>query len=502
MMAGTTPATGRESGFTLIELLAVIAIGPLLVGVIVSALVFGYRATDSTTTRLAESHDTQLVANWFPNDVASAAPGGITTSPSAPTGCAGSSAGTNVIVLPYAFGPGDDLPVSSYRLDTANKRLIRYHCLTAGVAQSNVVAGNVSDADVVVTTRASGQSTVTLTITAWGSGREFTVTGHGRTPTAPLASPTPSPPPVAPPLPCNVDSASAAPNPVALASGTTLSADVTVTVALSGGCLTPLSISFVAGPSGPAVDVPLTPSGSTYTAVLAKAAYPWTAGTKTVTVNHSGPVPVTNRTFTLTVAAACRVETFSATPNPVALGSGTTLAADVNVSLTISGLCSTPLNLSFTPGSSGSPVTVPMALAGNTYIASLSRSAYAWTAGTKTITVQQASAVAVQNPSFTLTVNPAPPCAITAGTADPNPADRKSGKLKKSVDISITTTGVCSGLQLAYSPTAGTNLVLNLAQAGSTWIGTLPANNQAWSAGPHALTVVAPSFSFTLTVNP
>src|SRR5439155_18112420 len=62
---------GDESGFTLIELLVTVVIMALIVGPMAAAIVLGFRTTDDTATRLAGSHDAQLLATYLVPDVQS-----------------------------------------------------------------------------------------------------------------------------------------------------------------------------------------------------------------------------------------------------------------------------------------------------------------------------------------------------------------------------------------------------------------------------------------------
>lgn len=61
-----------EAGVTLVELLVVVAITGLVVPVLTSALVLGWRTTDSTVNSLADSRNRQLVPSLFTRDVQTA----------------------------------------------------------------------------------------------------------------------------------------------------------------------------------------------------------------------------------------------------------------------------------------------------------------------------------------------------------------------------------------------------------------------------------------------
>ena len=106
--------------------------------------------------RLAASHNAEIVTNYFPRDVASAAPSGITTA-AVPTGCAGTDDGANVVLLPAASGPGDDHQVVAYRLDGG-----------AGVAHPHRVHRGRGGQD---HHRRQGVATATATIAPGSDGR-------------------------------------------------------------------------------------------------------------------------------------------------------------------------------------------------------------------------------------------------------------------------------------------------------------------------------------------
>jgi prepilin-type N-terminal cleavage/methylation domain-containing protein len=62
----------RDAGLTLIEMLVVIVILGVIVVPLASALIAFSRNTDTTTERMALSHDAQLVAAYFARDVSAA----------------------------------------------------------------------------------------------------------------------------------------------------------------------------------------------------------------------------------------------------------------------------------------------------------------------------------------------------------------------------------------------------------------------------------------------
>jgi prepilin-type N-terminal cleavage/methylation domain-containing protein len=58
-----------EEGFTLVELILTIVIGSIVMGAISASIVVGLRTSDTTQTRLSESHDAQMTAAYFVGDV-------------------------------------------------------------------------------------------------------------------------------------------------------------------------------------------------------------------------------------------------------------------------------------------------------------------------------------------------------------------------------------------------------------------------------------------------
>jgi prepilin-type N-terminal cleavage/methylation domain-containing protein len=87
------------------------------------------------------------------------------------------------------------------------------------------------------------------------------------------------------------------------------------------------------------------------------------------------------------------------------------------------------------------------------------------------------------------------PCQIATAAATPQPdhlTTDGTGHLQTNVAISLTTTGICTGLQLTIDTGNGTPPTVPLTSSayGSTWTGTIAGNLYSWTAGTHPLTVV------------
>lgn len=414
-MNGVSPRARSEAGVTLVELIVAIAIGGIIMAALSNALIVGFRTTDQTQIRLAESHDTQLVANYFSSDVASTRATDISLAPGAPAPCGSgvTAGGSNVISLPFAPRPDGATPLAvAYRKEAGN--LVRYKCPPGGAAQRVVVATNITAAQAVNSTSGSGateQHTTTLTVTevvdpnrAVAVGRTFRVTGHPRTPKAAPALPDPPTGTTAPPLPCEVfPLAAGTPASVALVASPAgrLAQDVQVKVFTRGNCSAPLTITFTRGSGGAqTLDLTASSTDSSFEATLGAvppAGYSWTAGTKTVTVGQAGGGAVLSATFTFTVTPApapCVATAPALSPNPVSLqGNSGKLRSDVSVTVTTTGSCS-GLGISYSDGNT--TLTAPLVAngAGTTWTGTISSDRApggGWTAGSRPVTVTGAS---------------------------------------------------------------------------------------------------------------
>lgn len=429
---------GSDAGATLVELLVALVIGTLITGAIASALIVGFRTSDDTTTRLAESHDEQIIANYLQVDVTSSAPSGITTASSDASGCASAPVlgSSSVVVLPYASGAGDDSRRSAYRLEpgATGRKLVRYHCPTGGVSERILLASNVSatgtGVGAAVTTAPNGQSAVTLSIKEV-SGFSYKVTGHGRTPTPPSPLPTAPSPTSAPPLPCRVPTggATATPNPstLAMVGGTTLVSNVGVHVDTAGTCAGPLTVTF--DPGDGTKTVPLDAAGD---GVLDKSAYAWTASVnKTLTVHQTSGPPLLNADFNLTVDSPPSPTIATASPTNRGIG-----AVNQNIAITgtnfLTGAVVTMSNgitVNSTTVNSGTSITANISLTGAT-------------AGPVTITITNPDAgVATNNELFMVTGTP------TLTSAAPN----ARGKGAINQDVILTGTNFVAGATATFT---------------------------------------------------
>ena len=501
-------ATGRqEAGATLVELIVAIAISGIIIAAISNSLIVGFRTTNDTQARLSESHNTQLVANYFPDDVASSRFADISVVSTTASGCTGISGGTNVVRLPFAPRPDAADPVTvAYRLEGSgtSKTLVRYQCAPGGPASTVRVATGISDASAAVSTTGSGtteQRTVTVSVTE-ATGRIFRVGGHPRTPKDIGTIPPTIPPTTAPPAPCEVISSGAIPTTRALLATNpdtmTLSGDFTLSVTTKGECSLPLSVTFYPGGLGdPPVTVPLTASGTTYEATLLAGGFSWKFSAKTGVVSQATGPAVLNSNIPFTVTAApCTVQgSVSVTPNPVFLAASppANLQDPLVVSFTSAGTC-LPLRLRFSPGSDVMlrPLT---AGAGGTWTVTLAPADYTWTAGDpKAVRIEQiGSSVAVVNRDFDFVVRPVP-CDVTAPVLGIGPFTvGNNDRLNQHVSVSVSmSSGACTSLAVTYLKVPnGTLQTLNLTRTpanGSTWTGQI-SRSATWAAGTFPVTV-------------
>lgn len=178
----------RDDGFTLVELLITIVITGVIVGVISTAMIVGLHADASTRTRLAESHDAQLVSVYLPPDLQSTS-GDVVAAPATNTECSG---GPNFLRLKWTeqltTGGATTTYVAAYRIaqdpTSGEWQLVRYSCTNGGAATTIVVAHNLkadcTDPDCTVVL--SGTQVKMRLTEASTDGYTYTISGNRRTP--------------------------------------------------------------------------------------------------------------------------------------------------------------------------------------------------------------------------------------------------------------------------------------------------------------------------------
>jgi len=141
-----TDDRASDAGITLIELVIAIAVGSIIIGGVTAALLSALLNYTSSATRLAESHDAQLLAAWFLPDAQSAATP-VDTTAGAGTGCAGPvvPGSANVVAMTWSDYDGSGTYAAAYRLEPNTdgmSSLVRYFCAPAGGTPSRVVVGH------------------------------------------------------------------------------------------------------------------------------------------------------------------------------------------------------------------------------------------------------------------------------------------------------------------------------------------------------------------------
>jgi prepilin-type N-terminal cleavage/methylation domain-containing protein len=188
-----------ESGFTLVELLVAMAILGIIIPAIGAALISIIHNTNATNQRFAESHDAQITAAYFANDVQSVAVTGTVTPGSASYDTACDRAGDTSLIEFKWWQYDTTGSISSYNLvvystEPVSGSLPPVHLLRRRFCQgpngvtpslvTDVVAGHlVSGATppAVCTSRCAGQpaNAVAMSVTE-SSGYLFVVSGVGR----------------------------------------------------------------------------------------------------------------------------------------------------------------------------------------------------------------------------------------------------------------------------------------------------------------------------------
>jgi prepilin-type N-terminal cleavage/methylation domain-containing protein len=141
----------RDSGFTLVELLVTISIMGIITVPLSNVVISYFRNTDSTTARLNESHDAQIAAAYWAQDVAgmgtrsTVAPYDFAQSIDSPTYLCSPGVGTPVVRFisdDYPSGPGAATQVRvAYVVETVSgqTQLHRIRCVGSSTTTSDTL---------------------------------------------------------------------------------------------------------------------------------------------------------------------------------------------------------------------------------------------------------------------------------------------------------------------------------------------------------------------------
>ncbi len=184
-----------EDGFTLVELIISIVILGIIVGAMSAAIIAGLKTTDGTTNRLAESHDAQVVSEFFVTDMQSAVTvtyQAMDTVSTVPVGC--SPASSPLLVFSWTDPSAGAEMVSYYSATLGGEtQLVRQQCV--GGSSSTVVVAHLLGSSTPQVTCAPTSCTsagivspaprkVSLTLSAAGSDGttySYTLQGSRRT---------------------------------------------------------------------------------------------------------------------------------------------------------------------------------------------------------------------------------------------------------------------------------------------------------------------------------
>jgi type II secretory pathway pseudopilin PulG len=184
-----------QSGFSLIEIVIAVPISVILIGALAGSLFVGWRTTAGTETKLADSHDAQMLQFYLVPELQSVAPGGINTSPGTVCDCSNGSGpsepGSNVLTLKWlqqTFGITKTFDVS-YRLVDPDgvggplpaNQLYRFACENGAIATGKLMADNLSSSapPVVTVAPAGAPRKVSVKLTN-ASGYAYTVESEWR----------------------------------------------------------------------------------------------------------------------------------------------------------------------------------------------------------------------------------------------------------------------------------------------------------------------------------
>lgn len=472
----------QDDGFTLVELLMVIAMTSIIMTALASAFTTGLRTTTATGTRLSETADLQLLSAYFPQDIQSAGigAGDVDTTATATAGCSGLD-GSNVLALRWTdFKTGTSYGATyRTRVSGTEQQLVRYTC--SGGVTSMLVMGRSLQPLNGATADVSANPRISLTLRL-ASGYVATLTAVRRT----VNGAAPAPPP---PASCVVTSAVLFPDSGAVAPTGTLVVPPTLTITTTAGCGT-LSASYA--PDGAtAASSPLV-GGTTRTATLT--ATGWTAGARPVDV-VSGASVLAEVPFQVDPATPCAVTNVSvnptagtrtANPAPNRLTQGAvTVTADFSPTCLGFNLVFDPTSNTTTPTASSAAFAAVGATRSVTIPASTS-----WSDGSHTFLIRDTTTVAA---TTTFNVTPAP-CQVTGVSLSPTTVNKNSkGKLNHDVAVTVTTTGVCSGLKVGFDPgSGGVQVDLTESAVGSgSWSATVAADDYSWTSGGHVFTPLA-----------
>lgn len=448
-----------ERGMTLVEALVAVVLTGMITAAIAGALMVTLGPDQQAADRLASAHDAQQVALYLPDDVQSATAVDLAASSSPP--CSGTEPGTNALLLGWLQSvPASTAYSVSYRVETVDgeRRLTRFACQgTAAADRVVVVRGLDADrpGDPAITATSVGRR-VTLRFRTT-DGVVATSSGLRRTP----------------PTVCTITSRALSTSTVS-ATGGVLAEPVTMTVALAQANLcTGMTLRF----TGPSTLAPVTFSGSGASRTATLPSSGWSFGTYVLSVTDASTGSTVLAEETLVVEPPPCVASLAMVPNPVALGSATTLVSNVTATVTTTGVCGT-LQLAYTTPGDGTARTV--AVAGGT--ATIPGSTGQWAAGTVTVEVRETATLRVVG-SASLTVTPFVACAVTAVTPNPTSVTMSGSNLSQPVTVTVSTTGSCSALELRYNRSTGDPEQIRTLGSGPSYSVTIPAASGPWQAG-------------------
>lgn len=172
----------RDSGFTLVELLIVVAVMPLIVGALAVGLISVFSLQTSTSNRLGDTSDSQVVSANFESDVQSAA--AITTAPNNTSAECGPSNEIQLLGLewnPFPSGGGYQTVVSYADVEVGTTySMIRYYC-SSGFSNTPTSYSTVSfnipqPCTATVTTNCQNPPTITPSASATAASQAWTPT--------------------------------------------------------------------------------------------------------------------------------------------------------------------------------------------------------------------------------------------------------------------------------------------------------------------------------------